>query len=163
MKDSYYSLLSFDGCLLFFTSSIDRYNGGPRSEVPQSYQYNPDHAQERRTSQSHDISPSAARPKPRVYPTYANGTTSNSHPANTNMSSYGSNGLEQSSGNNHHHQMEYSPSQSYRNRSTSLGNRKRAYEEMSSSEESEEEARRQEDDITPRLKRRQPKVAEAYR
>lgn len=48
-------------------------------------------------------------------------------------------------------------------RPESAGTRKRGYDERSSSEESEEAARRQEDDITPKLKRRQPKVAEAYR
>lgn len=48
-------------------------------------------------------------------------------------------------------------------RPESFGNRKRGYDERSSSEESEEAARRQDDDITPKLKRRQPKVAEAYR
>ena len=55
---------------------------------------------------------------------------------------------------------EYSNS-SARLRSELSGSRKRDYE--SSSEDSDAPARRQEDDVTPKLKRRQPKVAEAYR
>lgn len=47
-----------------------------------------------------------------------------------------------------------------RSRSDYSGNRKRNYE--SSSDESDT-PKRQEDDVTPKLKRRQPKVAEAYR
>ena len=42
--------------------------------------------------------------------------------------------------------------------------RKREYDHRDSSEdERENERRRQADDYTPKLKRRQPKVAEAYR
>lgn len=41
--------------------------------------------------------------------------------------------------------------------------RKREYDHRDSSEESETPGRRQADDVTPKLKRRQPKVAEAYR
>ena len=41
--------------------------------------------------------------------------------------------------------------------------RKRVFDHRGSSEEPEKERRRQADDITPKLKRRQPKVAEAYR
>lgn len=45
-----------------------------------------------------------------------------------------------------------------------LGNRKRSYDQRdSSSDEDESEGRRQEDDFTPKYKRSQPKVAEAYR
>ncbi|KAI9880607.1 MAG: hypothetical protein M1830_001958 [Pleopsidium flavum] len=40
--------------------------------------------------------------------------------------------------------------------------RKREYDQRESSEERELERRRQADDVTPKLKRRQPKVAEAY-
>lgn len=49
-------------------------------------------------------------------------------------------------------------------RSESSANRKRIYDcRDSSSSEDESEGRRQEDDVTPKHKRRQPKVAEAYR
>lgn len=41
--------------------------------------------------------------------------------------------------------------------------RKREFDHRESSEEPEKERRRQADDVTPKLKRRQPKVAEAYR
>jgi hypothetical protein len=41
--------------------------------------------------------------------------------------------------------------------------RKREYDHRDSSDESETPGRRQADDVTPKLKRRQPKVAEAYR
>jgi len=41
--------------------------------------------------------------------------------------------------------------------------RKREFDHRESSEEHEKERRRQADDVTPKLKRRQPKVAEAYR
>ena len=41
--------------------------------------------------------------------------------------------------------------------------RKREYDHGDSSDESETPGRRQADDVTPKLKRRQPKVAEAYR
>ena len=43
------------------------------------------------------------------------------------------------------------------------GSRKRSFARRDSSSEDDVPARRQEDDITPRMKRRQPKVAEAYR
>ena len=49
-------------------------------------------------------------------------------------------------------------------RSERVNVRKRDYDHRDSSEdERENERRRQEDDYTPKLKRRQPKVAEAYR
>lgn len=48
-------------------------------------------------------------------------------------------------------------------RSDRLNARKREYDQRDSSEESETHGRRQADDVTPKLKRRQPKVAEAYR
>lgn len=49
-------------------------------------------------------------------------------------------------------------------RSERVNIRKRDYDHRDSSEdERENERRRQEDDYTPKLKRRQPKVAEAYR
>lgn len=49
-------------------------------------------------------------------------------------------------------------------RSERVNVRKREYDHRDSSEdERENERRRQEDDYTPKLKRRQPKVAEAYR
>lgn len=41
--------------------------------------------------------------------------------------------------------------------------RKREYDHHDASEEPENERRRQADDVTPKLKRKQPKVAEAYR
>ena len=58
------------------------------------------------------------------------------------------------------YQSEHSNSTS-RFRSDQPAGRKRNYE--SSSDESDAPPRRQEDDVTPKLKRRQPKVAEAYR
>lgn len=48
-------------------------------------------------------------------------------------------------------------------RSERLTGRKREYDHRDSSDESETLGRRQADDVTPKLKRRQPKVAEAYR
>lgn len=49
-------------------------------------------------------------------------------------------------------------------RSESTMSRKRAYEERENSEErGDNEIVRQVDDVTPRIKRRQPRVAEAYR
>ena len=48
-------------------------------------------------------------------------------------------------------------------RSERTNPRKREFDHRESSEEHEHERRRQADDITPKLKRRQPKVAEAYR
>lgn len=48
-------------------------------------------------------------------------------------------------------------------RSDRSNTRKREYDQRDSSEESETPGRRQADDVTPKLKRRQPKVAEAYR
>lgn len=51
-----------------------------------------------------------------------------------------------------------------RRRSENSSSRKRSYDHRdSSSDEDESEGRRQEDDITPKYKRSQPKVAEAYR
>ena len=44
-----------------------------------------------------------------------------------------------------------------------LNGRKREYDHRDSSDEGESSGRRQVDDFTPKLKRRQPKVAEAYR
>lgn len=44
-----------------------------------------------------------------------------------------------------------------------LNGRKREYDHRDSSDEDEAPGRRQVDDFTPKLKRRQPKVAEAYR
>lgn len=48
-------------------------------------------------------------------------------------------------------------------RSERSNGRKREYDHRDSSDESETLGRRQADDVTPKLKRRQPKVAEAYR
>ena len=48
-------------------------------------------------------------------------------------------------------------------RSEKSNPRKREFDNRESSEEPEKERRRQADDITPKHKRRQPKVAEAYR
>lgn len=48
-------------------------------------------------------------------------------------------------------------------RSERANGRKREYDNRESSDESETPGRRQADDVTPKLKRRQPKVAEAYR
>ena len=48
-------------------------------------------------------------------------------------------------------------------RSERSNGRKREYDNRESSDESETPGRRQADDVTPKLKRRQPKVAEAYR
>lgn len=48
-------------------------------------------------------------------------------------------------------------------RSERLNPRKREYDQRDSSEESEAPGRRQADDVTPKHKKRQPKVAEAYR
>ena len=45
----------------------------------------------------------------------------------------------------------------------SSNGRKREYDSRDSSDENETPSRRQVDDVTPKLKRRQPKVAEAYR
>ena len=108
------------------------------------------------------MSPSAPYAKTRSHPAHVNGAAANTYPVRTNSSGHGPNVADRSLG-NHQYEPENSPPNSYLNRSASLGNRKRAYEERYSSEDSEEEARRQEDDITPKLKRRQPKVAEAYR
>lgn len=48
-------------------------------------------------------------------------------------------------------------------RSERLNGRKREYDSRDSSDESETPRRRQVDDVTPKLKRRQPKVDAAYR
>jgi hypothetical protein len=48
-------------------------------------------------------------------------------------------------------------------RSERYNGRKREYDHRDSSDENETPGRRQVDDVTPKLKRRQPKVAEAYR
>lgn len=53
-----------------------------------------------------------------------------------------------------------SPAKAYPER---LNGRKREYDHRDSSDEGEASGRRQVDDFTPKLKRRQPKVAEAYR
>lgn len=65
---------------------------------------------------------------------------------------------------NHHRQstdgLSSSPSKI---RSERFNGRKREYDHRGSSDENETPGRRQVDDVTPKLKRRQPKVAEAYR
>lgn len=84
-------------------------------------------------------------------------------PGYINPYGYGTNGVD--------HGNSYFPNQSGGHvqspvgfRSEKSGNHKRSYDNRdSSSDEEEAPARRQEDDVTPKLKRRQPQVAEAYR
>ena len=71
---------------------------------------------------------------------------------------YGTNTTENGNGYfNYHGEHHHPPGL----RSEHSGSRKRTYE--SSSDDSDTPARRQADDVTPKLKRRQPKVADAYR
>lgn len=93
----------------------------------------------------------------------AGGSPVSTEPGNINAQSYNANGADYTNGHASYvadGQMQ-SPIES---RSEKSGSQKRSFARRdSSSDEEETPARRQEDDVTPKLKRRQPKVAEAYR
>lgn len=92
----------------------------------------------------------------------ADGSPSSAASSHVNAHSYSANGVDYNDGNTNYATEEpnQSPNESRSGRS---GSRKRSFARRGScSDEEDTPARRQEDDVTPKLKRRQPKVAEAY-
>ncbi|KAK4695920.1 hypothetical protein P7C71_g1923, partial [Lecanoromycetidae sp. Uapishka_2] len=96
---------------------------------------------------------------------YLGGADGSPHAAasnDVNAHSYNANGTQHDNAHSNDTTQEYnqSPNDS---RLATLGSRKRSFAHRGSSSDDEDTpARRQEDDVTPKLKRRQPKVAEAY-